>query len=948
MQALAQQILLPCLDFIIYPSPPTITGERTLLDAVAVMRQSPLQTGFVLVLEEMRVVGLLTEQNIVQVALSDMNFKTIKIFEVMETSVITLKRSQMETNILSLLTFLRLHHLPTVVVVDDEEQLVGVITYESICHAIEREGLTIGELEQTQEQLSLIESAVIHSEAKQQLQAVIDAVPGFVSWVSADGHYLGVNRRLAESLNLTTDDFVGQLVGFTQTNQKIANFIQDFVGSSELAKSCIFDMQVHGTTRNYLITANKYQQGQAAVLVGIDITETKQVERALQQAQADLVRANAELEVRVEERTQALRDINRQLMYEIADRQLIEEQLRQSQEMWQPIVDNIPQSVFWKDTTSVYLGCNRNFAQMIGLDNPDDIIGKTDFDLVCNREEARYYRECDARVMDADTPEYHVVSLHVRKDGQDAWLETTRVPLHDGEGQVMGILGTFEDISSRKQAEESLRLRDRAIAASSNGIVITDVTMPDSPIIYANKAFEQITGYSIEEVLGRNCRFLQNGDTNQLGLIELRNAITQGKGCTVVLRNYRKDGSLFWNELSISPVHDSNGNLTHYIGIQSDITERQKAAVALLVSQERLHYLLSSSPGVIYSCKPSGDFDTTFISENVTSVLGYEVQEFVQTPGFWINHVYSEDLPRIIADAAKLFEQRQVNYEYRFSHKNGSIRWMYDQAKLVLDDTGNPLEIVGYWLDITERKQLEEELKNALQKEKELNDLKSRFIAMTSHEFRTPLSTILSSAELLQHYRYKWPQEKQLSHLQRIQNAVHHMTEILDNVLLIGRAESGKLNLALEEFDLVEYCQYMVEESELNIKNQHTINFKSQNKSVQCCMDKKLLGHILSNLLSNAIKYSWENKLIEFTLQLEAEQAIFEIQDHGIGIPPDDLPHIFESFHRATNVSHIQGTGLGLAIVKRCVDTHKGDITVTSQVGVGTTFTVKLPITNDQ
>ncbi len=821
MHALAQHISLPCLNSIIYPSPPTITGEGTLLDAVALMRQSQLQPGFVLVLDEMRVVGLLTEQDIVQIAFSDINFKEIKIFEVMGTSVITLKRSEMENNIVvTLLTLLRLHHLPALVVIDEEERLIGVITYESICHSLEREGLTIGQLEQTQEQFSLIESAVIDAEAKHQLQAVIDAVPGFVSWVSADGYYLGVNRRLAESLNLTTEDFVGQLVGFKQTNHEIANFIQDFVGSPQIATSRIFDMQVHGTVRNYFITAHKYQQGQATVLVGIDITETKQVERALQQAQAALVQVNAELEMRVEERTKALRDMNRQLMYEIADRQLVEEQLRQSQEMLQLIMDNIPQSVFWKDTTSVYLGCNRNFAQIIGLDSPEDILGKTDYDLVRNQKEAEYYCECDARVMETNVPEYHVVSLHVRKDGKEVWLETTRVPLHDLEGNVMGILGTFEDISSRKQAEESLRLRDRAIAASSNGIIITDVTMPNSPIIYVNKAFEQITGYSVEEVLGKDCRFLQNDDNNQPSLIELRNAITQGKSCTVVLRNYRKDGSLFWNELSISPVHDFDGNLTHYISIQTDITER---------------------------------------------------------------------------------------------------------------------------------KQLEEELKNALQKEKELNDLKSRFIAMTSHEFRTPLSTILSSAELLQHYRHKWTQEKQLSHLQRIQNAVHHMTEMLDNVLLIGRAESGKLDLDLEEFDLIEYCQYIVEESELNIKNQHNINFNSQNESIQCCMDKKLLKHILNNLLSNAIKYSSEGNLIQLSLQLEAGQAIFELQDYGIGIPPEeDLPHIFESFHRGTNVGHIQGSGLGLAIVKRCIDSHKGDITVTSQVGAGTTFTVRLPVTSDQ
>jgi PAS domain S-box-containing protein len=809
MHTLVQPIVLPSLDSIIYPSPPTITSEGTLLDAVALMRQPQLQTSFVLVLDEMRVVGLLTEQEVVQVAFSNTNFKAIKIFEVMVTSVITLKRSEMENNIVTLLMILRLHRLPALVVVDEEEQFIGVITYESICHSIEREGVTINELTQIQ---------------------------------------------------------------------------------------------------------------------------------------TDLVQANAELEMRVEERTKALRDINRQLMYEIADRQLIEEQLRQSQEMLQHIMDNIPQCIFWKDTTSVYLGCNRNFSQLIGLDTPEDIVGKTDYDIVPNWDEAEYYRECDLRVMETDTPEYHVVSRHVRQDGKEAWLETARVPLHDLEGNVTGVLGTFEDISSRKQAEESLRLRDRAIAASSNGIIITDASTPNSPIIYANRAFEQITGYSIEEVLGRDCRFLQNGDTDQPGLVQLRNAVSQGKGCTVVLRNYRKDGSLFWNELSISPVHDSSGNLTNYIGIQTDITERQRAAVALLVSQERLHYLLSSSPGVIYSCKPSGDYAATFISENVISMLGYEVQDFIQTPSFWIDRVFAEDLPRISADLEKLLDQEQINYEYRFFHKDGSVRWMFDQAKLVLDDTGTPVEIVGYWLDITERKQLEEELKNALQKEKELNDLRSRFIAMTSHEFRTPLSTILSSAELLQHYRHKWTPEKQLSHLQRIQNAVHHMTEMLDNVLLIGRAESGKLDLALEEFDLIEYCQYIVEESKLNIKNYQTINFTTQNKSVQCRMDKKLLGHILTNLLSNALKYSQDSSIIQFSLQLNADRAIFEIQDNGIGITTDDQPHIFESFHRGTNVTHLQGTGLGLAIVKKCVDTHKGKITVKSQVGIGTTFTVTLPI----
>jgi signal transduction histidine kinase len=239
---------------------------------------------------------------------------------------------------------------------------------------------------------------------------------------------------------------------------------------------------------------------------------------------------------------------------------------------------------------------------------------------------------------------------------------------------------------------------------------------------------------------------------------------------------------------------------------------------------------------------------------------------------------------------------------------------------------------------------MEAELRDALEKEKELNELKSRFISMTSHEFRTPLSTIISSSELLEHYRHKWSEEKQITHLRRIQTAVKRMTEMLDDVLVIARAEVGKLDCKLAPLDLVEFCLTLVEELQLNVKNQHTIVFSSQDISVQCCMDEKLLGHILSNLLSNAIKYSKNGSSIRFTIGREQGRAIFEIQDQGIGIPDEDLPRLFESFYRATNVGNIQGTGLGLAIVKKCVDIYRGEIAVTSQVGVGTTFRVTLPL----
>ncbi|MBW4561780.1 MAG: PAS domain S-box protein [Mojavia pulchra JT2-VF2] len=532
------------------------------------------------------------------------------------------------------------------------------------------------------------------------------------------------------------------------------------------------------------------------------------------------------------------------------------------------------------------------------------------------------------------------------RSGNIVYVDLCADAIKDATGKTVGTICTHTDITKRKLAEEGLRLRDRAIAASSNGIIIADASIPTRPIIYVNSAFERMTGYCAAEVIGQSFCLFQSAEISEPGLQELNAAMQAGKDCTVILRKLHKDGSLLWNELNISPVYDVTGVLTHYIGIQTDITQRKQAETALLVSQQRLQYLLSSTPAVIYTCKISGDYGATFISENVSAMMGYEAREFIEDSGFWANHIHPEDISAVFAELSKAQAQGYYTLEYRFLHQDGNYRWIYDKAKAVQDEASNLVEFVGYWADITDHKQLEQELILTLEKEKELNELKSRFISMTSHEFRTPLSTILSSSELLEHYRHKWNEEKQLTHLRRIQTAVKRMSEMLNDVLFIGKAEAGILEYRPTSLNLVEYCRHLVEEVELDISNQRLISFSSQSQFIPCCMDKKLLGHILSNLLTNALKYSPSDSTVNFTLTCQDGQAIFEIQDQGIGIPPEDVPRIFESFHRASNVDHILGTGLGLAIVKKCVDIHQGKIFVTSTLGVGTKFTVTLPLNN--
>ena len=248
-------------------------------------------------------------------------------------------------------------------------------------------------------------------------------------------------------------------------------------------------------------------------------------------------------------------------------------------------------------------------------------------------------------------------------------------------------------------------------------------------------------------------------------------------------------------------------------------------------------------------------------------------------------------------------------------------------------------------------RQSEEETRKALEKEQELSELKSHFVTMTSHEFRTPLSTILYSAELIQRYSHKLSEEEKLQELYQIQATVKRMTQLLDDVLLIGKAEAGKLEFNPKPLDIVQFCGSLVKEMQLSTpyppdKSNHTITFCTQGQCTNACMDEKLLRHILSNLLSNALKYSPQGGAIRFDLICQQGEAIFHVQDEGIGIPIADQAQLFNVFHRASNVNTILGTGLGLAIVKKSIDLHGGRVTFTSEVGVGTTFKVTIPIYN--
>jgi signal transduction histidine kinase len=237
------------------------------------------------------------------------------------------------------------------------------------------------------------------------------------------------------------------------------------------------------------------------------------------------------------------------------------------------------------------------------------------------------------------------------------------------------------------------------------------------------------------------------------------------------------------------------------------------------------------------------------------------------------------------------------------------------------------------------------ELQAALQKEKELNELKQRFVSMVSHEFRNPLAAIQSSSELVRNYGHKMNEERKHGHLDSISTQVSRLTELLDDVLFISKAQTVGLEFKPARLNLEAFCRKIAQEIQQTTRK-HQIVFAPRGNSVETRADEKLLRQVIANLLSNAVKYSPQGGMIHVHLFYEDQKAIIQVQDQGIGIPEEDHKHLFEVFHRAGNVGEISGTGLGLAIIKQAVEVHGGSISFESQVGSGTTFTVCFPLSS--
>jgi PAS domain S-box-containing protein len=541
------------------------------------------------------------------------------------------------------------------------------------------------------------------------------------------------------------------------------------------------------------------------------------------------------------------------------------------------------------------------------------------------------------------------------KNGTFIFIEDNGIVLTDDNGKLYRVLGSMKDITLKKRAEDELRKLSHAVEQSQVSIVITN---REGIIEYVNPKFCEVTGYKYEEVIGQNPRILKSGDWQSDAYAGMWGDISSGRSWTGIFHNKKKNGELFWESAHISPIRDFNGEITNYIAVKEDITEKVKNEEQLTKYREHLEEmveertaqlnsqnnflrsLIDTIPNPLFVKDSEGCY--TDVNPAFEKFFGIKKDELI---GRKTNAVFSGETQKIAAETDEQLKRERgfITYELLLDRYDGKKVPVIVYKSSFGISAKEPEGIMGMFIDISERKEMEEKTIEALNREKELNEMKTNFISMASHEFRTPLTTILASADLVEMYYKKWTEDKVINHIKKIQDSVSYMISLLDDVLTLSRADRGKIKFSPTMVNLKDICSQLMNEIQYQTLPGHNLIFDYKLDDEIFSLDNKLLTQILNNLLSNAVKFSPNGGRILLSVTKKQEKIQFIVEDEGLGIDPNDLKNIFEPFYRGKNVTEIHGSGLGLNIVKNAVELHGGEILIESEVNKGTkiTFTIR-------
>ena len=548
------------------------------------------------------------------------------------------------------------------------------------------------------------------------------------------------------------------------------------------------------------------------------------------------------------------------------------------------------------------------------------------------------------------------VSLQREQIAKDKITEDLRIRAHDMELEVMKRSKEIQQLN--EELEQSIIERTAELVSVHKDIAdyiyaldescIVAVTDQRGIIQHVNDNFCKISKYTKDELIGQDHRIVNSGYHPKEYIRDLWLTIANGKIWRGELRNKAKDGSVYWVDTTIVPFLNEEGKPYKYLAIRSDITERKKSLEELKSSEEKYRNLYGNTVVSMFTID-ARTFKIVEVNDPCVETFGYKSkQDFIDN---YNPHVHYADTSVIANNLAAINEVGEVkNSAQEMIKLDGTHFWGKLFAKI--DSAKTNVQIVI--IDITGQIRFQEELElkvkeqtlklsESLSREKELNELKSRFVSFASHEFRTPLTNILSSAGLIKRYVTTEDQDKRERHIGRIATAVDNLTGILNDFLSVEQLESGTFDVKYASFNLPHVLADVVADMDGMLGKKEQIITYQFDGEIMVKQSEKLLRNVLLNLLSNASKYSPEGNSIQLTSTVIDNRVTIIVQDQGIGIPEKEQEKMFTSYFRGSNVDNIQGTGLGLSIVKKYVELLGGNISFTSKLNEGTTFTVEFP-----
>ncbi|KAK3248666.1 hypothetical protein CYMTET_41871 [Cymbomonas tetramitiformis] len=514
-------------------------------------------------------------------------------------------------------------------------------------------------------------------------------------------------------------------------------------------------------------------------------------------------------------------------------------------------------------------------------------------------------------------------------------------------------VATLKDLTGRTlKSESEMVMCNRAFAAATDGIIITEPNLPDHPIVYCNKNFEYLTGYTSAEILGRNCRFLQGPESDKDAVARMRNGISEQVSVSAEVINYKKDGTKFWNQVSLTPVRDEHNKIVNWVGLLSDVTSRKEMERAVELRDRAMSAL---AEGICITDPHLPDNPVVYVNAAFERITGYSRSDVIGTNCRFLQ--CADTCPAALLRLRTAIKQEQeVVVELLNRRKNGEPFWNLLRVTPVHDPhTGQLMQFIGVQSDITElimRKQAEEQLLQAKEAAENAMEAKSMFLANMSHEIRTPLNGMIAVSQLLLDSDLSTEQKELVKIIMHSGDSLLH---ILGSILDFSKIDHGSIEMERAVVGMRDTMESVFEMISVKAAEKNIDLAYSYPADCQYVMgDPIRIRQVLANILSNAVKFTEKGHIVlKLTTKIvEPEDGHgssrvhlhFACSDTGIGICQESIGELFSAFRQgnSTMARRYGGTGLGLAISSRLAGMMGGKIWVESEVGIGSTFFVTL------